>query len=180
MKTFITSDLHFFHGNIIKYCPETRGRFKDATEMNEYMIHEWNNTVAPDDQVFILGDFAFCKPEPAVKLLDRLNGGKILIEGNHDVKLAKDSQFRSRFIGIHKYYKYRHGRHTVIMFHYPILEWENCHHGSVHFHGHVHGKKTGREHLRIRDVGFDATGNVVTDFETILADALTGEIGEHH
>ena len=30
MKTYITSDLHFGHANIQKFCPETRSRFADV------------------------------------------------------------------------------------------------------------------------------------------------------
>ena len=29
MRTWVTSDLHFGHKNIMKFCPQTRARFND-------------------------------------------------------------------------------------------------------------------------------------------------------
>lgn len=43
MKTFFTSDTHFYHSNIIKYCLRP---FADAHEMNETLIANWNNVVS--------------------------------------------------------------------------------------------------------------------------------------
>ena len=59
MKKWITSDLHFGHANIMKFCPVTRAGFRDVDHMNECMIEEWNQSVAPEAEVFILGDVAF-------------------------------------------------------------------------------------------------------------------------
>ena len=42
MKTFFTSDTHFYHSNIIKYCNRP---FADAQDMNETLIANWNNVV---------------------------------------------------------------------------------------------------------------------------------------
>ena len=180
MKKFITADLHFGHANIMKFCPSTR-KFRDVDHMNESMIQEWNATVGPEDEVFILGDVAFCNAHNAVKILTRLNGSKILIEGNHDTKLLKDYQFRSQFKEVHNYLRYNHDGQIVIMCHYPFhFEWDQAHRGSVHFYGHVHGKKTGLEDYRARDVSFDATGRVVSNFDMMIADALKGQIPNHH
>jgi hypothetical protein len=44
----------------------------------------------------------------------------------------------------------------------------------------LHGNPSGLEHYRIRDVSFDATGNIVTSMESFIADALTGQIKGHH
>ena len=52
--------------------------------------------------------------------------------------------------------------------------------GAVHFYGHVHGKPTGLEQYRARDAAFDATGRVVSDLDVMIADALKGQIREHH
>jgi hypothetical protein len=66
------------------------------------------------------------------------------------------------------------------MFHYPIAEWDQMHRGSVHFHGHLHGNVSGMEKYRCRDMGMDATGNIVTKMEDAIKDALKGEIKGHH
>ena len=180
MKKFITSDLHFGHANIMKFCPVTRVGFTDVSDMDEKMILEWNNTVTPEDEVFILGDVAFCNAQKATVIMRRLNGSKILIEGNHDVKNLNDLEFRSCFKEVHKYLRYNHNGTIICMFHFPICEWDQMHRGSIHFYGHVHGNKTGLEKYRARDVAFDATGCVVSDFDAMVADAMTGEIKSHH
>lgn len=180
MKKWITSDLHFGHANIMKFCPVTRYGFTDVADMREKMIAEWNKSVAPEDETFILGDFAFLPAKDAVEILRRLNGSKILIEGNHDRKLLNDPAFRREFKEVHQYLRYNHEGQLVIMMHYPIYEWDQMHRGAVHFYGHVHGKPTGMEKYRARDVAFDATGRVVSDFDMMIQDALKGEIRSHH
>jgi calcineurin-like phosphoesterase family protein len=164
----------------MNFCPGNRGRFKDVVDMDETMIREWNEEVAPEDEVFILGDVAFCNAQKATAIMRRLNGTKILIEGNHDVKALNDPSFRGCFKEVHKYLRYVHEGQLVIMFHYPIHEWDQMHRGAVHFYGHVHGKETGLEKYRARDVAFDATGQVVSRLDYMIADAMSGVIKSHH
>jgi calcineurin-like phosphoesterase family protein len=83
MAIWFTSDTHYGHKNIIKYC----GRpFADTDEMDEAMIARWNEVVSPKDYVFHLGDFAMGpnQNERVPALRKRLNGGITLILGNHD------------------------------------------------------------------------------------------------
>ena len=127
------------------FCPVTRAGFTDVEDMREKMIKEWNDNVAPEDETFILGDFAFLPAKDAVAILRRLNGAKILIEGNHDRKLLNDPAFRAEFKEVHQYLRYNHNGQIVIMLHYPIWEWDQMHRGAVHFYGHVHGAVTGME-----------------------------------
>jgi calcineurin-like phosphoesterase family protein len=181
VKTWITSDLHFGHANIKKFCPETRGRFRDVEHMRETMISEWNQLVGQDDTVYMLGDVAFLPAVEAVAIMHRLHGRKILIEGNHDRKLLNDPAFRACFDQVHNYLRLTHNGQLVIMCHYPFhYEWDQAHRGSVHFFGHVHGKTTDLEQYRARDVGFDATGQVVVDMDLMIADAVKGKIPVHH
>ena len=180
MRTFITSDLHWGHRNIMRFCPATRGHFADVDVMREAMIAEWNAAVAPEDVTYILGDVAFLPAAEAVQIMRRLNGRKILIEGNHDRKLLNDPVFRSCFESVHNYLRLNYNGQLVIMFHYPIWEWDQMHRGAVHFYGHVHGKPTGLEQYRARDVAYDATGRVVSPIDDMIADALKGEIRSHH
>jgi len=180
MKTFITSDLHFGHKNIMKFCPKTRGHYADVDEMREDMIRIWNETVSPEDLTYILGDVAFLPAAEAVQIMKRLNGRKILIEGNHDRKLLNDPVFCRCFEEVHKYLWINYEGTQVVMFHFPILEWDQMHRGAVHFHGHLHGNPTGMDKYRMRDVGCDATGQVVWSMEDAIADAMKGEIKGHH
>jgi calcineurin-like phosphoesterase family protein len=180
VKTWVTSDLHFGHANIKKFCPETRGRFLDVEHMRETMIGEWNQLVGQDDTVYILGDVAFLPAAEAVAIMHRLHGRKILIEGNHDRKLLNDPAFRACFDQVHNYLRLTHNGQLVILFHYPIAEFDQMHRGAVHLHGHLHGNTSGLEHYRVRDMGFDATGQIVMLLDDAIADALKGAIKGHH
>lgn len=181
MKTWITSDLHFGHKNIMTFCPDTRHRYKgDVDYMNEEMIREWNERIAPEDLTYILGDVAFCGAQKATEFVQRLNGRKILIEGNHDVKLVKNQDFRDCFEEITPYKKIVVDGTIVVMFHYPIAEWDQMHRGSVHFHGHLHGGVSGLEQYRAADVGMDATGYIAVSLYNAITLALSGEIKGHH
>ena len=51
--------------------------------MNETLIANWNNKIPKDALVFHLGDFAFGGNWD--KILSRLNGNIVLIEGNHKI-----------------------------------------------------------------------------------------------
>ena len=181
MKTYVTSDLHFGHTNIMKFCPVSRARFNnDVDYMNEQMIKEWNEIVEPGDIVYILGDVAFLPAAKAVSILKRLNGDLILIEGNHDRKLLKDPAFRDCFMEVHQYLHLTYDKIFVTMFHYPIAEWDQMHRGSVHFHGHLHGGESGMEKFRCLDVGMDSTGWIVIEMEDAIRRAMKGEIKGHH
>ena len=41
--------------------------FKDAAQMNAYMIKQWNSRVRPKDEVVILGDFSVGKAKETMK-----------------------------------------------------------------------------------------------------------------
>lgn len=80
-RIWFTSDSHFCHKNIIKYCDRP---FCDVEEMNSELIRRWNSVVAEDDVVYHLGDLYLGPADRAYSLLSALNGHIILIRGNHD------------------------------------------------------------------------------------------------
>jgi calcineurin-like phosphoesterase family protein len=181
MKTYLTADLHFGHKNIMTFCPVTRARFKgDVEYMTEAMITEWNEIVEPVDTVYILGDVAFMSGYNAALVMMRLNGRKILIEGNHDRKTLMDVNFRKQFAEVHQYFTTTYNGNFITMFHYPIQEWDRMHRGALHFHGHLHGGTSGLEEFRALDVGMDATGFIVIEMEDAIARAIKGKIKGHH
>lgn len=81
MKTFLISDTHFMHSNILKYCNRP---FKDVEEMNQEIIKRWNSVVSKNDIVYHLGDFAFGNLDYISDIVLKLNGRIRLILGNHD------------------------------------------------------------------------------------------------
>ena len=133
-KIFVTSDTHFYHTNILKY--ENRP-FKDINDMNNKMIESWNETVSNKDEVYILGDFSFGNEEETIKLLNKLNGKKYLINGNHDY-VVKNKDVRDKFEWVKDYFVLKHNKMKFVMFHYPIQVWDCRHHGSIHLYGHIH------------------------------------------
>lgn len=181
MKIYVTSDLHFYHKNIIKICPDTRAKYGDVETMNKEMINEWNSIVNQEDIVYILGDVVFANEEKSSKLIKTLNGKKVLIKGNHDYKNCRKEVFLSCFESVHDYLEIKHEGHKIVMFHYPIHnEWNGAHHGSIHFHGHLHQGKSGLEEFRCRNVGFDYTGKIVWELDDAVKDALRGRICDTH
>jgi calcineurin-like phosphoesterase family protein len=102
---YFTSDQHYSHKNVIKYCkrpftrhavpidPNTPPPFSekeklaalelDVLEMNEELVKRHNETVSPSDTVYHLGDFSLSK-YAVRKYLPRLKGTHYLIQGNHD------------------------------------------------------------------------------------------------
>lgn len=138
MKTFYTSDNHFFHKNIVKYCNRP---FSNVDDMNEKMIQNWNETVSSEDSVYILGDFSFGKPEETVSILKQLNGNKHLIFGNHDSRLRKDQKIREQFVWCRDLYSLKVDglKERIVLCHFPLSVWDQSQHGAIHLHGHCHG-----------------------------------------
>ncbi len=83
MKTWFTSDTHFGHENIIGYCDRP---YDSVQAMDADLIRRWNQTVAPEDLVYHLGDFALGDRTRWPEVLASLHGRKILCVGNHDQK----------------------------------------------------------------------------------------------
>lgn len=50
---YFTSDLHFCHEKMIRIMDRP---FRDAADMEEGLIENWNSRVTPEDEVYILGD----------------------------------------------------------------------------------------------------------------------------
>jgi calcineurin-like phosphoesterase family protein len=85
-ETYLISDLHLDHENIIRYC---RRPFSDANDMNRVLIQNWNETIRPDDLVYYLGDLMYQRDRPATaSYRDLLHGRICFIAGNHDTDIA--------------------------------------------------------------------------------------------
>ena len=167
---YFTSDLHFCHENIIRH---TNRSFRNAEEMNQTLIKNWNQIVSAGDEIYILGDFTMKGPEIAMELLSQLKGKKHLILGNHD-RFAKNSGFeQTLFASIREYAEVTYQNTRFILFHYPILEWNAFFRGSVHLHGHQHNHedynlRNRQEGVLRYDVGVDANQMAPISAEKII------------
>ena len=134
-NTFLISDTHFGHGNILTFKQEDGSPLRPFTsveEMDEEMIKRWNETVKPNDKVYHLGDVAI--PKRGLDCLARLNGDKILIRGNHDIYKLKDYA---------KYFRDIRGYHVLdqmIFSHIPVHP-DSKGRFKANIHGHLHARR---------------------------------------
>lgn len=151
---YFTSDLHFGHLNIIKYCNRP---FSDVEEMDKILIDNWNRRVNKNDTVYILGDFIKNGDHNVINnYLSQLNGSKILILGNHDGYIKINHQLLN-FSRVSSYEELELDDKQIILFHYPMLEWKNKNSGAICLHGHIHSKKRNCFNIKnLYDVGVDA------------------------
>ena len=114
---FFTSDTHFGHVNVIRYCNRP---FKSVEEMDAALIAKWNRRVGPEDTVYHLGDFALGLKTLWPEYRRRLNGRIMFILGNHDSPLYK---FLALLQPTDMYdetdYLYSNGR-TISLAHVPL------------------------------------------------------------
>ena len=150
---FFTADTHFMHSNIINL----NGRpFENVEQMNNKMVQNWNSCISDDDEIFILGDFLFNGTgRDANNILRRLNGIKYLISGNHDNSYLDDEEFdQSNFEWVKDYHTFYYTKIKIILFHFPILEWDGYFRDSIHLYGHVHNcSKNMEQAKRIKVLG---------------------------
>ena len=132
---YFISDTHFNHLNIIKYCNR---HFNNVEEMNEAIIKNWNNIVSNEDTIYHLGDFALGTKESIKDIVNRLNGKKYLIRGNHD-KWGVSTYESFGFIVL-KNAQIEIDEYKLMLSHIPIPD-SQIPKGFVNIHGHIHDKK---------------------------------------
>ena len=167
---YFTSDLHFYHKNIIKYAKRP---FDSVEEMNEKLIKNWNNRIKSEDEVYILGDFTMKGTEYAADILSKLKGKKYLIKGNHDNFVNQETFDNSLFEWVKDYFELQYNNQSFIMFHYPIEEWNHFFRGAIHLHGHQHNSPeynilNEEKGLKKYDVGVDANYMKPVSIEEII------------
>ena len=134
---WFTSDHHFSHGNIIKYCNRP---FSSVDDMDNYLIQNWNSYVNKGDTIYHLGDFGFTPNAKSYtihklqKICNKLKGNIILIKGNHDTNVDSIK----RFSVVKNYHVIHTHGIRFVLFHYPMRSWQFANKGSIHLFGHCH------------------------------------------
>jgi calcineurin-like phosphoesterase family protein len=161
---YFTSDTHFGHTNIIRYCNRP---FSSVPAMDEAMIERWNARVGDDDVIYHLGDFTLSNRNTAHRVLSRLRGHiKVLgYPWHHDRGWVPTTSGPSSYTSASGHAveilaplltispEVDGRRHPIALCHFPLGEWDRKHHGAWHLHGHSHGHHKGAGAML--DVGVD-------------------------
>jgi len=132
---FFIADTHFGHQGVCEFLREDGSKLRhwySAAEMDEELVKNWNEVVRPCDKVYHLGDVAI--KHQALKILERLNGDKVLIKGNHDIHKLR--HYTSYFRDIRAY----HVMDKIICSHIPVHP-DSKGRFVANIHGHTHARR---------------------------------------
>ena len=175
---YLTSDTHFNHDREFIYGP--RG-FGSIGESNKALIDNWNSTIDPDDDVYMLGDFFLGEDlDFVVYTLSILNGRIHVVRGNHDTD-AKMQIYKSavNVVEISDASRLDYADMHFYLSHYPTLT-SNLHDtlqtAVFNLHGHTHSNRKfyqGRPYMY--NVAVDAQDNRPVSIDQVVAD-ITAEV----
>lgn len=172
---WFTSDTHFAHSNICYATSkwpdkETSTRkFDSIQDMNQTIIKNINDCVKKDDELYFLGDWCMNGIQNIYNFYKQLNCKNIyFVPGNHDQHIKKNKIIIDDFgfqIPVQELFKVLPELTTLVinkkrfvLSHYPLEQWEDMDIGSIHLHGHCHGKINDCEintKYKRMDVGLD-------------------------
>jgi calcineurin-like phosphoesterase family protein len=200
---YLTSDTHFGHGNIIKYCnrpflskedQKLRDEAGDQWHKSPYrlswdsikmmdsaIIDNINATVGQNDELRILGDFAMGIRggryfEQCRSYRERIVCKNVhLIFGNHDKR-----EIASLFSSCHDLltlavpgFKYR-----VVLCHYAMALWDGSHRGNIQLYGHSHANAEAKldqmmPDRRSMDVGVDNAFRLLGEYRPFSLEEIS-------
>jgi len=154
-KYYVTSDEHYGHKNIIKYCNRS---FDSIEEMNQTIIDNHNKIVTEEDTTIHVGDFTLKSKTYAIDIIHKLNGSHMFIKGSHDYWLDQKHMTRLE----KKIYD-----NFIVFDHYAMRVWPRSHHNSILLFGHSHGglKSFGKS----MDVGVDTNNFYPYSIERVVS-----------
>lgn len=159
-RLFFTSDEHYGHANVLKFCKRP---FESVEDQTEQLIKRHNTVVDDGDVTYHLGDMfwrTFTVKE-AQSVMDRLNGKHYLILGNHD-EVAKN--IAGRFVWV-KDTTLVHTPTRVWLSHYAHRVWPDSHKHSYHLYGHTHNVLPDFRYSH--DAGVDANGYFPISYQEV-------------
>jgi calcineurin-like phosphoesterase family protein len=142
---WIISDWHLFHENILKFTSNgklLRPGFDNIEQMHECILDKHNQTVKKGDIVYNLGDVSMRRDEKLVPLVNKMNGSKRLIVGNHD-----DIKWLAGLTIFQKVQMWRNfPEYNAVLSHVPIhrssIKWYEDGREIINVHGHIHANKS--------------------------------------
>ncbi len=134
---FFISDTHFGHSNILTFKRKDGSpvrSFSSVEEMDETIIENWNKVVRPVDKIYHLGDVVIARRN--LQILERLNGKKRLVRGNHDIFKTKDYlKYFDEIYGVRVFPEWK-----IICSHIPVHTSQMEYRFKLNVHGHLHEK----------------------------------------
>lgn len=152
MANWYTADLHLGHKRIIEFCKRP---FGSVSEMNAAIIANFQACVSHDDDLWILGDFAFGRSDDVGQMegwFHSLPGRKHLIIGNHDDEAVISLPWQS----VEYMTELEDGAFPLVLCHYPMITWNRARRGALQLFGHVHDQWPGSRNSV--NVGVDQWG----------------------
>lgn len=175
MKIYFTSDWHIGHKNILQLDQRP---FSNLEDMHDTLVSNFNSVVGRNDVTYFLGDMGLCSTSLLGSVINRLNGIRILIRGNHDRNI--NAMYSAGFHAVTEKAQFSIGEHIITMSHCPLIgvpreettTGENWHNeqkygkkfafediGQYHLHGHIHSSPLNKKKKilgRQMDVGVAA------------------------
>ena len=177
---WFTSDTHFGHHKEFLWGP--RG-FYSSEEHDEEIIRIWNETIAPDDDVYHLGDIMLEDNESGIEKLKRLNGRIHIIIGNHDTDTRIDLYRQCpNVVSIDYALRLKIKKYHLWLSHYPTITanydddkpWAKH---MVNIYGHTHQKeKFYSDNPYMYCVCLDAHSNRPVSLEEIVEDVKNKKV----
>jgi calcineurin-like phosphoesterase family protein len=192
-KQFFTSDWHCNHDNVINFSNRP---FKDIAHMHEVLINNYNATVPEDGICYFVGDMGMGNPIVLHKVINKLQGTKVLVLGNHDKGLQR--MYKNGFDVVMYGAIFDICGEQVTVTHCPLRDtyredtskmkeghlcpnWHGEHRekykkfsipnwGQYHLHGHIHSPNSGQSKKienKQYDVGVDANNYRPVSWSTI-------------
>lgn len=163
-------------------------RFDSTRDMSLHMVEQINKYVGENDILFDLGDWSFDGIQNIYNLRKQLKVKTIHhINGNHDHHIVNNKELpnchnvfsggwcdyfdsniskanaHDLFESVNDYLEINIGKKLLILSHYPFQSWKDIGKGSIHLHGHTHGKIN---HLKNRlDVGLDSAYKLFGEYK---------------
>ena len=169
MAHWYTADTHFGHENVVKFCDRP---FSSVKQMDVALISNMRERVGHNDDLWIIGDFAFgpraTHASYLIEIFEQLPGArKHLIVGNHDLQPTLDLAWDT----VTSLIELRDGplKQANTLCHYPMITWNHARRSALQFFGHVHNNWLGSRNSV--NVGVDVWDFSPVQFEDIAARA---------
>ncbi|MEP3636170.1 MAG: metallophosphoesterase [Paracoccaceae bacterium] len=177
MTNWYTADTHFGHENVIRFCDRP---FKSASHMDGITLENMWKVVKPDDDLWIIGDFAFGAPAKDAAYLQQVFGQlpgarKHLIVGNHDGDLTQSLGWTSVSLMAEVPDGPKKQRNTLC--HYPMITWNHARREALQLFGHVHNNWRGSRNSV--NVGVDVWDFMPVTYDDIARRARKLPINKH-